>query len=148
MSPSEQIRFGIDLFSAAIALFAIWKGGAAERVSAVVLLANMAIGIVGGWIAPNSDATIRLFNDGFAAVALLVVTISFGALWMGGVMLFYAAQFALHSFYLVTDRSPDYTYSAVNNLNWSGVLWCLLIGAAVAWRRRVVASRKLQQPAP
>jgi hypothetical protein len=139
----ESFRLFLDLVSVTGALFAVWKGGTAERIAAAILLANVAIGVTGAWLAPDSDGLIRLANDGLAAAALLVVTIRYGAPWMGGVMLFYAAQFSLHSYYLVTDRPPDYLYAAVNNINWSGTLWCLVIGAAVAWRRRVVAARGL-----
>ena len=57
---------------------------------------------------------------------------------MGGAMLFYAAQFGLHSYYMVTERpTRDYFYVLVNNINWNGVVWCLIIGTAMAWRGRV-----------
>jgi hypothetical protein len=144
----ESFRLLGDLLSVLVALFAVWKGGPAERVAAAILIANMAIGLAGGWLAPGSDGLIRLCNDGLAAAALLAVTLRYGAPWMGGVMLFYAAQFSLHSYYLVTDRPTDFLYAEINNINWSGTLWCLVIGASVAWRRRVVATRVAEQPAP
>lgn len=137
-----------DLLSVAVALFAVWKGGPAERLAAGILIANMAIGLSSSLLAPDSDGLIRLCNDGLSAAALLVVTIRYAAPWMGGVMLFYAAQFSLHSYYLVTDRPPDYLYGAINNLNWSGVIWCLIIATAMTWRRRVRAQRAAAQPAP
>ena len=39
------------------------------------------------------------------ALGLLAVTLRYGSLWLGGAMLFYAAQFTLHSVYLVAGRS-------------------------------------------
>ena len=132
------IRLLIDLFSVLGAGFAIWKGGMAERLAAGVIMANVAIGDVGQTLAPQSEGLIRLCNDGLAAVALLVITLRYGAVWMGGVMLFYAAQFALHSYYLVTERPDnDYLHAMINNINWSGIIWCLIIGTIVAWRARV-----------
>jgi hypothetical protein len=124
------------------ALFALWKGGVAERSAAVVVIVNVIIGEVGKRLAVDNDAVIRLINDGLAALVLLAVTIRFGALWMGGVMLFFAAQFSLHSFYLVTDRaSSDYAHAMINNIDWSAINACLIIGTAVAWRARVRRAR-------
>ena len=40
-------------------------------------------------------------------VSSWALTIRYGRLWLGGAMLFQAAQFSLHAFYLVTDRSQD-----------------------------------------
>ncbi|HSV02608.1 MAG TPA: hypothetical protein VLI41_05325 [Phenylobacterium sp.] len=144
-----SIRLLIDLFSVFGAGFALWKGGIAERLGAGVVIANVLIGDVGQWLAPDAEGVIRLCNDGFAALALLVVTVRYGALWMGGAMLFYAAQFSLHSYYLVTDRSDrDYLHAAINNLDWTGIIWCLIIGTLVAWRHRWRAPASPEVPAP
>jgi hypothetical protein len=57
-------------------------------------------------------------------------------------MLFYAAQFAMHSYYLVTERRiGDYTYALINNINFSGIIWCLIIGTIVAWLGRARRAR-------
>ncbi|HEV2530181.1 hypothetical protein [Phenylobacterium sp.] len=128
-------------FSVAAALFALWKGGAAERLAAGVVLFNLAVGSLCHWLSVDGDGLIRLGNDGLAAVALLVITLRYGALWMGAVMLFYAAQFSLHAYYLVTERPPDYLHALVNNINWYGVVWSLIIGAAMAWRQRIRAAK-------
>jgi hypothetical protein len=132
----------IDIFSVLGALFALWKGGRAERSAAIVVVANVLIGQFGKVVAPSADGMIRLVNDGVTAVVLLGITVRYGALWMGGVMLFYAAQFAMHSYYLVTERKTgDYLNALINNINFMGIIWCLVIGSAVAWRRRVKAAR-------
>lgn len=137
-----ELRLLINLFGAFGAGFALWKGGAAERVSALVVIANVLIGTTGHYLAPESDAVIRLVNDGLTALVLLAITVRFGAVWMGGVMLLFAAQFAMHSFYLVTGARPnDYFYALINNINFMGIIWCLIIGTAVAWRRRIRARR-------
>jgi hypothetical protein len=132
----------IDVFSVLGALFALWKGGPAERSAALIVIANVAVGQTGNLLAPSADSIIRLVNDGVTALVLLGVTLRWGAPWMGGMMLFYAAQFAMHSYYLVTERpTHDYFYALINNLNFSGIIWCLIIGTAVAWRRRAKAAK-------
>jgi len=147
--PDLSIRLLINLLSIAGALFALWKGGPAERAAAVIVMANALIGETAHWVAPGAEDIIRLVNDGFTALVLLVVTVRFSALWMGGVMLFFAAQFTLHSFYLVTERPPtDYLHALINNIDWSGVIWCMVIGTAVAWRHRVRSRAALETPAP
>ena len=112
-SPIVQLQMA---FAVAVVVFALWKGGAAERLTALVLLG---------------------------------ITVRYGALWMGGVMLFYAAQFGMHSYYMVLQRpTGDYLNALVNNINFMGITWCLVIGTAVAWRRRVKAARVRATPAP
>jgi len=132
-----DLRLVLNGIGVVACLFPLWKGGAAERAAAVVVLANLAIGQTSAWLAPDGNVLIRLCNDGLTAFLLLAITIRYSALWMGGVMLFYAAQFSLHSFYLVTERPHDYWHALFNNVDFSGVIWCLIIGTAVAWRRRV-----------
>jgi hypothetical protein len=145
--PELSFRLLINLFAALGAGFALWKGGHAERATALVLIANVAIGQAGKAFAPESDDVIRLVNDGLTAIVLLAITIRYGALWMGGAMLFFAAQFAMHSYYLVMRRPSDYFSSAINNVNFSGVVWCLIIGTAVAWRYRVRRARATREAA-
>lgn len=139
----------LQAFSAFGAGFAFWKGGAAERWAAGVVVANVLIGMVVQGVLPQYEDVIRLCNDGVAAAALLFITVRYGALWMGGVMLFYAAQFTLHSYYLVTERNPhEYLHALINNVDWNGVIWCLIIGTAVAWRQRLRAGRLEAHAAP
>ena len=129
------------LFTLAAGLFALWKGGPAERIAGLVVLSNMFLGLAARSVLPGFVDTTHFVNDGLAALILLVVTVRYGTPWMGGVMLFYCAQFAMHSFYLVTARENDYLHALINNINFAGVTWCLIIGTAVAWRRRLKRSR-------
>ena len=149
--PDVSVRLIIDAFSVLGALFAIWKGGVAERAAAAVVIANVVIGLSGKWLAPGLNEQIRLVNDGLTALILLGITVRYGALWMGGAMLFYAAQFALHSFYLVTERPTDYLYApglmAEMAIGPDGVIW-------FTWRRNSGPSRLVRftpsspQPVP
>jgi hypothetical protein len=139
--PDISVGLVIDFVSVLCALFAIWKGSAAERAAAVVVMVNIVIGDSGRLLAPGSGDVIRLVNDGLTALALLAITIRFGALWMGGVMLFFAAQFTLHSFYLVTERPNDFLHALINNIDFSGIIICLIIGTVLAWRAHLRAGR-------
>ena len=132
-----QIFILLSVFSLCAVLFSLWKGAAAERIAASVVVANMALGLAIGGVSPDLAGTVRFASDGLSAIILLVVTVRYGAPWMGGVMLFYAAQFSLHSFYLVTVRSnTDYLHALINNINFAGISWCLIIGTAVTAHRR------------
>jgi len=147
--PDLSIRLLINIFSVLGALFALWKGGAAERATAIVVIVNVAIGQTGKALAPDADSVIRLVNDGLTALVILGITLRYAAPWMGGVMLFFAAQFSMHSFYLVTQRPTlDYFYALINNINFSGIIWCLIIGTAVSWRRRITRARAAAASAP
>lgn len=134
--------FILSAFCLAGVLFAVWKGSVAERIAAAVVVINMILGFASYRLAPDLVGILRFVNDGLAALVLLAVTVRYGALWMGGVMLFYAAQFSLHAYYFVTGRSDaDFLHAVINNIDFSGVVWCLIIGSAVAWRRRVRVMR-------
>ena len=133
--PNVPVGTLIDIFSVLGALFAVWKGGVAERSAAIVVIANVLIGQT-EWFAPGSGGLIRIINDGITALVLLVITVRYAALWMGGMMLFFAAQFSMHSYYLVTERPNDYWHALINNVDFSGIIWCLIIGTLVAWRAR------------
>jgi hypothetical protein len=80
--------------------------------------------------------TLELVGDGLTAIALLVLLIIYGRLWLGAAMLFQAAQFALHSFYLVAERKHDLFHAVVNNLNFLGIMLSMAIGTVMALRRR------------
>jgi hypothetical protein len=142
------IRFLINTLSVVGAAFALWKGGRAERSAALVVIANVLVGQLDAFMGPSGDSVLRLVNDGATAMILLGITVRYGALWMGGVMLFYAAQFAMHSYYLVTQRpAGDYLNALINNINFVGINVCLIVGAAVAWHRRARAARRVAQDA-
>lgn len=135
MSPL-QIFVALTIFSLLSVLFSFWKGDAAERIAAFVVVANLVTSITIDQVAPSLAGTLGFASDGLSAIILLIVTVRYGAPWMGGVMLFYAAQFSLHSFYLVTARPNDYLHALVNNVIFAGISWCLIIGTAVTARRR------------
>ena len=136
----------LQAFSVFAGVFALWKGGTAERLAAGVVIFNVTVGYLAGQYLQEIGEVVRLANDGLAALALLGVTIRFGAPWMGGAMLFYASQFALHSYLIVMERPVSYWIALINNINWNGVVWCLILGTATSWRVRV--RRAKARPAP
>ena len=144
---SMPVGLIIDVFAAFGALFAFWKGGPAERATALVVVVNIAIGQSAMWLAPQLDSVIRLVNDGVTALVLLAITLRYGTPWMGGVMLFFAAQFSMHSYYLVMNRPNDYLHALINNIDFSGIIGCMIIGTFVSWRKREARKRAVQAAA-
>ena len=125
--------------------FALAKGGRAERYAALVILANFAVGGVGGLeFGQNAALIFRLANDGLAAMALMSITVIYASPWLGLAMLLYAGQFSLHAFYFVTGRNvADHLHAVVNNVLFSGILFCLMAGTVMSWRRRTREARGL-----
>ena len=134
-SPTALIVLALGL---AICLLACWKGGPAERLGALLILINTVAFIGAGYVLPKSTLTILLLaDDALTALGLLAITLRYGSLWLGGCMLFYAAQFTLHSYYFVTERPSDGFHAIVNNINFLGMILCLAVGTAATWRKRM-----------
>lgn len=122
--------------------FALWKGDGAERAAGCVVAANLAIGLLVSAFLAQHEASLGFALDGSTAFALLALTLRYGALWMGVMMLLYAGQFSLHAYYLATGRDQaDYLHAVINNINFSAIIWCLIIATALTWRRRAKARR-------
>ena len=121
-------------------VFALAKGGQAERIGAGIIIANLVAGIVNErWL--HLDL-VHLGIAGVTALVLLAVAVRFASLWLGGVMLLYAMQFALIAYYLVLEQKRDFVYVVTNNVLFCTVTLCLAVGTALAWRRRIqLASR-------
>lgn len=140
--PSDPLVFVVLGTVFAGCLFSFWKGGPPERLGGAIVLANTLLLMVLGKLLPaDSLAVGELVIDGLTAVGLLAVVLIYGSLWLGGAMLLYAGQFTLHAFYFVTERQPDRLHAIINNVDFSGIIWCLVIGTAVAWRKRVRLAR-------
>ncbi len=138
-SPIVQILLLLVLAGCGLGL---WKGGAPERIGAFVILMNSALTLVTGNVfGKDASHLVGLGLDGATAVAFLVMTLVYGRLWLGAAMLVYAGQFALRSYYLVTGREHDLLHAMINNANFMAIILCIVVGTAVAWRRRVTTSR-------
>ena len=142
MPGSHIAQFALALV-VGVCVLAWWKGGPAERFGAALFFINIFFFIGIGYVAPPSMMPVLLLvDDAVTAMGLLVVTLRFGSLWLGGAMLFYAAQFTLHSFYFVTERKPDAFHAIVNNAIFVGVVICLGIGTAMSILRRRAHRRR------
>jgi hypothetical protein len=120
-----------------VCLFAILKGGPAERRGAILILFMLAVGRSLKLVSPAEiRPLVDLSSDAVLAVGLLLLTLQFGSPWLGVTMLFYAAQFTLHSFYLVTARPEDSFHDLVNNGNFLAIHLSLIVGTVMSWRQR------------
>jgi len=123
--------------------FALWKGDRAVRVAAVaVLLVDVATFLIRPQNGDISGETILLAVDFACAVVLLVLAVRFANLWIGAAMLFQAAQFSLHAFYLVMERAHDPLHAWINNLDLLGIVISVVAGTVLAVRRRVILARE------
>lgn len=135
--PVSQIVQLFYLSTFAACAFAFWKGGAAERIGAVVILCAMLAPPLAHAVAPPSlHGILDLTIDGLVGVAFLLLILRYGSVWLGVTMLLYAGQFALHSFYFVTEKPADRLHAVVNNLVFLVVSLSLWAGAVLAWRRQ------------
>ncbi len=137
MMPTSLIVQLLYLWTFLACALAAWKGGPAERLgAAVVFLATAGPPVVRATAPAGLSALVDLTADGLVGIAFLLLTLRYGRAWLGVTMLLFAAQFALHSFYAVTERPSDLLHARINNMVFLGVSLCLWVGALLAWRRR------------
>lgn len=120
---------------------AFWTGEAPERWAAGLLSLSIVPAIISSSFHIPDFPMVELFGDGLTALGLLALTVIYGRLWLGAALLFQAAQFTLHSFYLVTERPNDLIHAVANNVNFLGIMLSLALGTAFAVRRRFVRRR-------
>lgn len=119
----------------AVCGFAWWKGGPAERAGALLIVgAAAAVWMSHNFLPKGVAGSALLVIDAAMAAGFLILAIRYASLWLGGAMLFQAAQFSLHAYYLVMEKPYDRLYSIINNIDTIGVLVCVLTGTVFAWR--------------
>ena len=138
--PTSLLAQALLAFAIATCALALWKGGAPERIAALLILVNTTIFSAQPLLPASMVSVTFLMADAMTAFGMLALTLFYGNLWLGGAMLLYAAQFALHAFYFVNERHADLFKATVNNLNFLGILLCLALGIATAMRRRATAT--------
>jgi hypothetical protein len=132
---SETLRAVVWLAMA----FALWKGDRAVRVAAVaILLVDVATFLIRPKFGDISGETILLAVDFACAVVLLLLAVRYANLWIGAAMLFQAAQFSVHAYYLVMERPHDRLHAWINNLDLLGIVVSIVSGTVLAIRRRVI----------
>ncbi len=127
-------------------VLAFWKGGPAERWGAGLILIFALLWEVTRFLSDEWKPIAQLVGDGLTAVGLLAIAVRYASLWLGGALLFQAAQFSLHPFYFVTHRPQDSLHIIINNTNLFAILACLIIGSLMTWRERKKAERAILPP--
>lgn len=140
-SPLPIIVVGINLFAA---IFAAWKGDGAARIAGAVNLFNSLALPIFGAATHNVQIgeVLELACDFVWAVGLLFLVVRYASRWLGVTMFLQAAQFSLHAYYLVMEKEHDLLHAWINNLDEVGISLCIVIGTALAVRRRVQMSRE------
>lgn len=120
-----------------VCLFAMAKGGAAERYAGMIVAAStIGVEIIHLTTPTEFQGVLLLAVDGFVGVGFLLLALRYASFWLGGALLMQAIQFSLHAYYFVTSARRGNTYALINNLDSAGVLLCILLGSVMAWRRR------------
>jgi hypothetical protein len=126
----------------AVFLFALWKGDLPERIGAAV---NLGAGLIASGLQfvldPDAQSIALLAVDAALAASFLFLALRYASLWLGAALLLQAVQFSLHAYYLVVGAHHDWNYKVINNLDTSGINLAILVGTALAWRRRARADQ-------
>jgi hypothetical protein len=127
----------------AVCSLAWWKGDRPSRLSGGILM----IGALIAWLinfqfGRVAGAVPMLLSEGLMAMGFLFVAVRYASLWLGAVMVLQGIQFSLHAYYFVIERSHDYLYGLINNLDTYAIMACILGGTITAWRRRVQARQR------
>jgi hypothetical protein len=117
--------------------FALWKGDRATRAAAVAFgLLDVATFIVNPTFRNIASETILLVIDFICAVTFLLLAVRYASLWLGAAMIFQAAQFSLHAYYLVMELPHDLLHAWINNADDWGIMVSIVVGVVLAIRRR------------
>ena len=121
---------------------AVWKGGAAERSGALMILATwLGTTVIQAMVKAYILPIIFLASDAVLAAGLLLLAIRFSSLWMGAAMLLQATSLSLHAAYFAAEKAdlgPHTLRLYVAGKNAASFLMLLVILAAgmVAWIKR------------
>jgi hypothetical protein len=122
------------------ALFAYREGELAERLGAVWLGCNSAVGAI-LLVLGQDTALAHLIADGVFAIGLLPLAMIFVSYWIGLVTFVAAALFTLEAMYLLNDRPVDLTYAWINNILWIAVPLIFLSCGLTNYLKRRRAAR-------
>jgi hypothetical protein len=89
----------------------------------------------------GSESALLVVDFAFAVI-LLVLAVRFANLWVGAAMIFQAAQFSLHSYYLVMELPHDRLHAWINNADNWGILISIFVGTILAMSRRKAFARE------
>ncbi|WP_158916259.1 hypothetical protein [Caulobacter sp. S45] len=118
-------------------LFAILKGGSAERAGALVVVACYVVTeivIALSW--PHFPITVVFILDFVLAIGLLVVAFRFGSLWLGFAMLLQSANLCSQAFAFTGDGLSHSSEVILNNVLSLLMGGSIAMGAFFSWRKR------------
>lgn len=133
--------------------FTLWKGGPAERLGALMVLASwVGADIARGFSNEMVPTVVLLVSDILISGGFLYIAIRYSSLWLGAAMIFQAACFAMHAAQLSDGDAPRWhgwiIYLLINNILSYFVLLALIGGTlATMGRRRKRAREKAEADA-
>ena len=137
----------------AVTLFALLKGGPAERVSAPALLAT-GIGLQLFRLLPGAQPQYpSLICDAVVAFLFLWFALRYSNLWLAAAMICQGLGFGLHVLLLeqtddLIDRSTQFTFVIGMHLTSWSVMLLIAGGTFAAWGRRLGRRPKVRPPEP
>ncbi|MDI1364707.1 MAG: hypothetical protein PSX79_07560, partial [bacterium] len=117
------------ILTATTVLLAWWRGGAAERFGATMILVGNLFVVAIHFLVPVPAellALALLMTDAALAVGFLIAAMRYLSPWLGLAMILQAIQFSLHAYYLIGEKPHDYLYRAINNVNTFAILLIIL----------------------
>ena len=140
---SVLVQLELTLLVATCA-FAMIKGGAAERLGSVAILASYMGDNVAIALDLGKFPLFWIFASDFAlAMGLLIIAVRYTSLWLGGAMLLQSIALCSYGLAVTGDGLQNRSYIALNNILSFLMLACILAGTVASWRKRV-AGRKAE----
>jgi len=130
-----------------ICLLAFFKGGPAERRAAPIML-GVGLFTTAFYLLPGEQTPIvSLVSDFSVALALLWLAMRYRSLWLAGAMIAQGTSFALHAYLLGSDMDPmsQFVFTVGGNVLFWVVLWLILGGTVMAWRKRAKVRKAAAQ---
>ena len=119
-----------------VPLVALLGGKTPERVAAIIFAINTAATAGANFLwGFRNIGTLLLTFDGLMALCFLVLAIHYNFLWIALLLGSMSGYFAVHAYYLMTNRPLDETFALMNNLASGVALLSLTIGVWTSRRR-------------
>ena len=133
MSALEAVLFALNV---AIPLVALVAGKTPERVAALIFGLATGMTAVSGYFWDYKEiGNLLLTIDGLMALSFMVLAIRYNYLWIALLMGAMSGYFAIHAYYLMTQRPLDETFALMSNLATLVALLSIAIGVVTSRRR-------------
>ena len=133
MSALEAVLFALNV---AIPLVALVAGKTPERVAALIFGLATGMTAVSGYFWDYKEiGNLLLTIDGLMALSFMVLAIRYNYLWIALLMGAMSGYFAIHAYYLMTQRPLDETFALMSNLATLVALLSIAMGVVTSRRR-------------